>query len=328
MNGPIGGRYDVVVLGGGLAGLQAALILVRAQLRTLVLDSNRPRHAATLEAHAFLTRDNVQPSELRRLGRESVEAYEHAEFQFAHADAVERAGDGMFRVVARGIRGAPARSVEARAVLIATGLREILPEVDQLRAFYGTSIHSCLACDGWNERGKRLALFGVPGAPRLAERAVLLTSWSDDIVVFASREDLSEGEAAALAARGITVDRRRVTAILGERAVMTGVRLEDGSEIERDAAFVTPDYEAQLAFVQGLAPVRDDRGLLLSDPEGRTSVPGLYAAGEATGPGPQMLIISAGSGAVTALTIVRDLAGLSPDTRRTPPGFGEAPPVR
>lgn len=325
-DGPGGGAYDVVVIGGGPAGLQAALILARARRPVLVLDANRPRHAATLEAHAFLSRDNIPPNELRRLGRESVAAYEHAELQFARVRSVERS-EGGFLVSAEGVRGTPDRRVGARAVIVATGLREILPEVEGLRAYYGTSVHSCLNCDGWNRRGGRLALFGVPGARRLAERAVLLGRWSEDVAVFAGERELTEEQAAALRARGVRVDRRRVSAVLGERGVMTGLRLEDGETVERDGAFVDPAYEAQLDFLVGLGAVRDADGLLAVDPEGRTSVPGLYAAGEVAPPGPRMLIIAAGAGATTAIAVNRDLLDLPPQARRAD-GFVEPEGIR
>lgn len=329
---PVRGDYDVVIVGGGPSGLQAAMILARMQRPTLVLDSNRPRHSATLAAHAFLTRDNVPPNELRALGRESVEHYEHGEVQFGEVTSIEPLGqdergaaeadaDGYrFLVTSTPVRGSAPREVRAKAVLIAAGISERLPDVANLRAFYGTTIHSCLACDAWDHRGKRIALFGFPGAPRLDERAVLLSRWSDEIVLFADVDTISEAKAERLRERGIEVDRRRVVEALGDREGLTGLRVVDeaGEEgiVECQAAFVRPDYDTRVEFAEPLGLARTRHGLIRVDEEGRTSVPGVYAAGETAPPGPQMLIMAAGSGAHTAVTINRDLLGLAPDTRR------------
>lgn len=322
------GDYDVVVVGGGPAGLQAAMLLARMQRPTLVIDSNRPRHAATLAAHAFLTRDNIPPFELRAAGRDSVMHYEHGHVVFGEVTSIEPfpvdgedAREGYrFRVQSRSVRGSAPQDVRAKAVLVAAGLSERLPEVENLRAFYGTSIHSCLACDAWDHRGKRIALFGYSGAPRLDERAILLTRWSDDVILFADTESVDDETAEQLRNRGITVDRRSVVAAVGDQTGLTGLTIEcsegEQSLIPVDAAFVRPHYELRLGFADALALEVTPEGFLVVDDEGRTSMPGVYAAGEVTPPGPQMLIMAAGMGAHTAVTINRDLLGLAPDERR------------
>jgi len=116
-----GDSYDVVVIGAGPAGLSAALNLVRARRRTLVLDSSRPRNAATLMSHGFLTRDGISPLELRKLGQVEVEAYDEGEFQLAVVQSAEPA-EGGFTIRAKGVRRAPDRVVHATRILIATGL--------------------------------------------------------------------------------------------------------------------------------------------------------------------------------------------------------------
>jgi thioredoxin reductase len=308
VGGSEGDVYDVAVVGGGPAGLSATLNLVRARRTTLLLDSNRPRNAATLHSHGFLTRDGIPPLELRRLGREEIATYPHATIASARVDAIRRLDDGTFAIEARGVRGEPDVSARARAVLIATGLHERLPALPNIRAFYGTALHSCIECDGYEKSGRALALIGE--SDDLAARALELTRFTDDLVVFTCGVgEISESEERALTARGIHVERREVADIEHVQSTMTGVRLADGEVIARDAGFVRPIWTPMVEFVEGLGVERDERGLVRVDADGRTSVAGVYAAGDTTAPGPQQLIVAAGEGAHTAAAINRDLIG-------------------
>ncbi|SDH28932.1 Thioredoxin reductase [Leifsonia sp. 98AMF] len=301
--------YEVVVIGGGPAGLSAALNLARARRRVLVVDGNRPRHAATLLAHGFLTRDGVSPLELRRMGREEVDAYDNATVVFAQVGAVSVEGDG-FRVTARGVRGGSDVDVRADTVLIATGVTETMPAIPSIRAFYGTQLHSCIECDGFESAGQPLALIGE--TDDLAERALLLTQWTDDLIVFTNGvAPIGEDEERTLARLGVRVERRPIDDVVGEKGVMTGVRLADGTLVERAGGFLRPVWSPSLSFVDALDLDRDADGYLLTDADGRTSLPGVYAAGETSAPGPQQLIVAAGSGAVVAAAVNRDLIGLS-----------------
>ena len=298
-------RYDVAVIGGGPAGLSAALNLVRARRRVLLIDSNRPRNSATLLSHGYLTRDGISPLELRRLGREEFLGYEGAEHRQTVATDV-RAVDGGFEIACE-FRGQESSAL-AGVVLVTTGLAETLPDIGQLRAFYGTHVHSCIECDGYGKRDEPLALIGEH--PDLTERALLLSQWTDDLIVFTNGSDVvSSRDEAALAARGIRVDRRRVASIAGDRHGMQGVVLEDGTLVPRTGGFVRPEWSAALDYVASTGAALDPDGLLVVDGHGRTSVPGLYAAGESTAPGPQQLIVAAGDGARVAAVINRDVIG-------------------
>ncbi|MBF4462670.1 NAD(P)/FAD-dependent oxidoreductase [Rathayibacter sp. VKM Ac-2878] len=301
----MGGRYDVVVIGAGPAGLSAALNLVRARRSVLLLDSSRPRNAATLHSHGFLTRDGISPLELRRLGREEFERYEAAEVGMALVTGVERSG-GEFVVSARGVRGSADRSVVATAVVVAAGLSERLPALPSLRAYYGTAVHSCMECDGYEKAGEALALIGE--TDDLAERAMLLSQWSTDLVVFTNGTGVvSDADESLLGSIGVRVERRPVADLVGELAEMTGVALSDGDVVPRTGAFVRPVWVPVLDFLDAAGPARDAEGFLRVDAGGRTSVPGLYGAGEVTAPGPQQLIVAAGSGAQVASAVNRDL---------------------
>ncbi|MEY9854318.1 thioredoxin reductase [Leifsonia sp. EB41] len=305
----MGVSVEVIVVGGGPAGLSAALNLARARRRVLVVDGNRPRHAATLQAHGFLSRDGVPPAELRRLGREEVSGYDDADVVFAQVDSVTVDADG-FRVRGTGVRGAADVDAVAATVVIATGVAETMPALPSLRAFYGTQLHSCLECDGFEKAGEPLALIGETAD--LAERALLLTQWTDDLIVFTNGvAPVGDDEERALARLGVGVERRPIEDVVGEKGAMTGVRLADGTVVPRAGGFVRPVWTPALSFADALDLDRDTDGYLVTDAHGRTSLPGVYAAGETTAPGPQQLIVAAGSGAVVAAAVNRDLIGIA-----------------
>lgn len=297
-------HYDVVVIGGGPAGLSAALNLVRARMRVLVLDANRPRHSATLFAHGFLTRDNISPLELRRLGREDVSAYENGEVQFAAVDAVTALPDG-YRVVARGVKGHPDRDVHARRIVVATGLAETLPDIGNARAFYGTCLHSCLECDGWEKQDAPLVLIGE--SEDLALQAFRALQWTNDLLVLTNGAAVIDtAEERELAASGIRLERTPIDEITGERGDMTGLILTDGRSLAYRAGFIRPRWEARLGFLDQLGLDADGDGLVIVDERGRASRSGVYAAGDVVPPGPQQIAIAAGHGVAVSATIVDD----------------------
>lgn len=306
-------EVDVVIVGGGPAGLSAALNLARARASVVVVDAGRPRNAATLRSHGFLTRDGVSPLELRKLARAELSAYPTVRFfdrTSVTALLEQDSGDGGRFIAALQGRGSgipPA--IAARSVVIATGLRESLPPIPSLRAFYGMSIFSCAACDAWELQDKALALIGE--TPDLTARARLIARWTDRLTVFTNGSDAVETvEEAELAASGIIVERRPIEDLEGDRGGVSAVRLAGGDRIEIDGGFVRPQWHPVLDFLGGIDIERDRFGNLETDRSGRTSVPGLYAAGDAAAPGPQQLIVAAGQGARAAAVLVHDLVGV------------------
>ena len=310
---PSSTEVDVVIIGGGPAGLSAALNLGRARASVVLVDAGRPRNAATLRSHGFLTRDGVPPLELRKLARAELAAYPNVRVldrTVVTALLENEAGDGLRFIAALHGRGSgipPA--VAARSVLVATGLRETLPDISSLRAYYGMTIFSCAACDAWELQDRPLALIGE--TPDLAARARLIARWTDRLTVFTNGSDAVDTvEEAELAASGIVVERRAIDDLEGDRGAVSAVRLIDGTRIEIDGGFVRPQWHPALDFVGGIELDRDEFGNLVTDRSGRTSVAGLYAAGDAASPGPQQLIVAAGQGARAAAVLVHDLVGV------------------
>ena len=307
--GADGAVHDVLIVGGGPAGLSAALNLARSLAHVLLVDADRPRNAATINSHGFLTRDGIPPQELRRLARAELAGYPSVDVRTRQRVlSLSRDEDGLFAAAVG--RSSPGERIRARAVLLATGLRETLPDVPDLRGFYGMSLFSCAACDGFELRGRRLALFGR--CADLADRARLVARWSRDLTVFTHGADVIDAvEEAELAALGLTVERRPIVALIGAKGVLEAAELSDGSRIPLDGGFVRPDWSLDLSFLDGISPALDGGGHLVTDGSGRTSEPGLYAAGDAAAPGPQQLIVAAGAGARAAAMIVHDGLGVT-----------------
>ena len=292
-------RWDVVVVGGGPAGLSAALNLVRARRRVLLVDSNRPRNSATLLSHGYLTRDGISPLELRSLGRDELANYPESEFRKTVVTSIVRDGDEFVVTDKTG-------ETRTRTVLITTGLTEVFPALPMLRAFYGTSIHSCIACDAYEYADRPIALIGE--TDDLAERALLLSQWSRDLIVFTNGvAEVSVADEESLATRGIRIDRRAVADVAGDRSGLTGVVMADGETIAREGIFVRPIFSTGLGYADALGLDFTADGLVVVDADGRTSVPSVYAAGDSTPPGPQQLIVAAGAGGRTANAINSDL---------------------
>lgn len=300
-------EVDVVVIGAGPAGLAASLNLARQQRTVALLDSNRPRHAATLRSHGFVTRDGVPPLELRSLGRDEVLRYPTVAFERTLVRQVV-AVDGGFAVQAEQAGSSAESETRAAAVLIATGLSETLPASQHVRPWYGTSLHSCMDCDGYDKRGQALALIGETAD--LVDRAMVIRRHTDDLAVFTNGSDaVDQAGEERLAAHGVALVRAPIAAIEGDRDGMRAIVLESGERSIRTGGFVRPWWHPQLEFAEPLGLETDEEGLVVVDRVQRSSVAGVYAAGDIT-PGFRQLAVAAGAGTIAASVINRDLIAL------------------
>lgn len=301
---------EVVVIGGGPAGLSATLNLARALVDVVLVDASRPRNSATLRSHGFLTRDGIRPTELRALAKAELAVYDNVEHLERRSVTSVRAHADGFQVEIAGRGPGEHDTVTAQAVLLTAGLTETLPALPSIRSYYGMSVFSCVACDAWDLRGRPLALIGE--TPDLARRAVHLARWTADLTVFTNAADVvTSDEETALSALGIRVERTAVADLDGERGAVSSVQLADGRSIPVEGGFVRPTWTVATGFIDGLRPQESADGFLITDDSGRTSIPGLYAAGDVAVPGPQQMIIAAGNGARTAAAIVDDLQGVT-----------------
>jgi thioredoxin reductase len=287
--------YDVVVVGGGAAGLSAALVLGRARRRVAVIDAGSPRNAPATHMQGFLSRDGMPPLELLAEGRAEVASYgvEVTEGKVAQIDP------GFTVHLAHG------DSLRSRRVLVTTGVADELPEIPGVRERWGKDLLHCPYCHGWEVRDKPLGVLGtIAGA---VQHALLVRQWSDDVVFFAHTYQLSEEEGAQLQARGIRVETGAVERLVVDQDELQGVELSDGRTISRAAVFVRPSNVPHGdGLLAGLGCELGDNGFAVVDPTGRTSVRGVWAAGNVVDPRAQV-ITAAGAGSVAAIAINADL---------------------
>ena len=294
-------RYDVVVIGGGAAGLSGALALVRARRSVLVVDNGTPRNAPAEHVHNYLTRDGVPPAELYSAGRAEVSGY-GGEVVIDTVTGVRQ--DDLFVVELAG-----REAVEARRLLVTTGVVDVLPAVPGLAERFGRDVLHCPYCHGWEVRDQAIGVLAT--SPMAAHQTLLFRQWSDDVTLFLNDAlEPTEEQWEEFAARGISVVQGKVESVEVTDDKLTGVRLEGGRVIPRQALVVQTQLEARADFLTDLglkATVREARGVVLgkaidSDPTGATEVPGVWVAGNVTDP--MIQVISSAAAGLTAGTVI------------------------
>ena len=272
-------EYDVVVVGGGPAGLAAALCLGRARRSVLVIDSGRPRHAVAEGVHNFLTREGIPPAELRAVAWEQMRTYPTVDRLIGTVTSLQQRDERWTIETDQG------QTVSAPAVLLATGVVDRHPEIPGYAKLWGRSIFHCPYCHGWEVRDQALAVLGH--SPEVAQFAPLLRAWSSDVIVVTNGEPLPPEVDEELRSRSIEVRAEPITE-LAETSASNGdetngllVRFDGAPELARDALFVMssprlPDLVADLDLEI------DAGGFVQIDQHGATSRPGLWAAGDLT----------------------------------------------
>ncbi|MGW0368825.1 NAD(P)/FAD-dependent oxidoreductase [Streptomyces coeruleorubidus] len=295
-------RYAVVVVGGGTAGLSAALVLGRARHRTLVVDAGEPRNAPAAHMQGYLSRDGMPPAEFLAVGREEIARY-GVELVRDRVVEVERGED--FAVVLAG-----GRTVRARRLVIATGLKDELPAVPGVAERFGRDVLHCPFCHGWEVRDQP---FGVlASSPASVHQALIVSQWSKDVRFFlhtVAEEELSDQDLRRLAAAGVDVVPGEVAGLVVEDDRLTGVRLADGTTHARSVLFVGPRPVPQTGLLERLGAELHETpfgAYPVVDPTGLTTVPGVWATGNAIGFAEQVVHAASG-GYRAAAAIVGDL---------------------
>ncbi len=287
-------EFDVVIVGGGVAGLSAALVLGRARRKVAVIDGGTPRNAPAAHAQGFLTRDGIPPKELLQIGREEVRGY-----------GVEIIDDVVFRLRQdKAVELAGGRVVTGRRILVTTGLADELPDVPGVRERFGTDVLHCPYCHGWEVRDQRLAVLGT--SEKSVHQALIVWQWSKDLVFFPHTQDVSAEDREKLVALGIRIVDGKVSELVAENDRLIGVRMVNGEFVERDAVFVGPRFVPHDKLLDQIGCEHTEEGFVAVDAQGRTSVDGVWAAGNVVDPMAQ-LIVAAGDAYRLAAALNFDL---------------------
>jgi thioredoxin reductase len=294
--------YDVVVIGGGPAGLQSALTLGRLHRSVLLLDSGEYRNAAAKEMHNFVTHDGRSPEEFRATARRDLQAYDTVEVRDMRATEVAD-GDGLWRVTLDDAGSVEASEETARRVVLATGLHDTLPDISGLSDLWGDVVAHCPYCHGHELSGRPVGILG--SGPHVARVALLLERIAARITVYADGAELDEATSVQLAQAGVGVRREKVSGVR-RRSTGATVALSNGADEEVAGLFVSTALAQAAPFAEQLSLEMLPSGCIRVDELGRTGRQGIFAAGDlahlAALPMPLASVLNAASAGLLAAT--------------------------
>lgn len=289
-------EFDVIIIGGGPAGLSAALLLGRSRRSVLLFDNNKPRNAAATAVHGFLTRDGIAPQELRRIARDQLRSYPNVRLDENDVTDVRKLDAGFEVLVAQDTH-------PCRRLLIATGVLDEMPAITGFADFYGKGIFHCPYCDAWEYSDKRLGVFAFGSSA--AGLALELTCWSKTISVFTDGQALSDNTREDLRRFGITLHEQAIARVEGN-GTLEVVVLSDGTRVPCDALFFNTDRVQRSFFARKLGCAMNEGDTVSTGNFETTNVPELFVAGDASR-SVQFAIVAAGEGAEAAFAINQSL---------------------
>jgi thioredoxin reductase len=305
-----GRAYDVVIVGGGAAGLSAALVLGRARRRVVVIDAGQARNAPAAQMHGFLGSDGLPPAELLARGRAEVAGY-GVQLVAGTVTAVGPCASAAKSSSARRrfqVTLNDGSVLQTRAVLVTTGLRDEVPDVPGVRERWGRDLLHCPYCHGYEVADQPVGI--LAGGPATTAESLahahIIRQWSDDVVFFANGATLTAAQREQLVARAIGVVEEPVVRLAVEDDHLSGVVIDSGRIVPRTAIFVRPRFVPNDTLLVDLGCTVRDTGWVQVDGTGATSVPGVWAAGNATNPRAQV-ITAAGEGSAAAIAINNSL---------------------
>ena len=288
--------YDVIVIGGGPAGLSAALHFGRGLKETLIIDADEPRNKVTEVSNGFLTQDGTSPHEFRENARKDVLKYDNVALMNDRVTDIEKDGDDF-------IISTNSDEYKSRQVLLATGLKEETPDIPNFDEFYGTSAFYCPWCDGYELRGRRLAVMADEDSTR--NLVMLIANWSDDLIICTDGKNLLDADdKAMLEEKGFDYNESVISRMTGSDGMLESLEFEDGTTEAVEGMFAKMNWDTDFDFLETLDPDREDDGGLRTNPLDETSIHGLFAAGETKTGESSHLINAAASGADVAKSMM------------------------
>jgi thioredoxin reductase len=293
--------FDCAIIGGGPAGLNAALVLGRARRDILLFDNNNPRNAVTHESHGFITRDGVNPKEFREIAHKEIEKYPSVIYENKKIASVIK-NDGLFNLTTSNNE-----TYQSKTIIIATGLKDNLPDIENISDYYGKSLFNCPYCDGWELRDKPLVVI-IDEPVQGFHFIQTVYNWSKDLVVCTNGKLFENSDQKRLIQKkGIKIIENRIKAFAGENGQMEKVVFDNGESVTVKGGFVLPRPSQTSAFAKDLRCEFNSLGGISTDSYGRTNIKWVYSAGDASIVAPAQLIIAAAEGLQAAVGVNRDL---------------------
>ncbi|MCD2136434.1 NAD(P)/FAD-dependent oxidoreductase [Salinicoccus halitifaciens] len=288
--------YDVIVIGGGPAGLSAALNFGRGLKETLVIDAGEPRNRVAEVSNGFLTQDDINPYEFREKARKDVLKYDNVSLTEDRVTDIDKDGEDF-------IITTESDEFKSRQVLLATGLKEETPDIENFDEFYGTSAFYCPWCDGYELKGKRIAVMADEDST--SNLVMLLANWSQDLILCTGGKSLlNDEDKIMLKDKGFDYSESPVSRMVGSDGMLEKLEFEDGTTEAVEGMFAKMKWDTDFDFLETLNPDREDDGGLRTNPVGETSVKGLFTAGETKTGVSSQLINAAASGADVAKSMM------------------------
>lgn len=293
--------FDCAIIGGGPAGLNAALVLGRARRNTVLFDNDNPRNAVTQESHGFITRDGVKPQEFREIAHKDIGKYPSVVYEKKQITSVIK-NDHLFELTS-----SENEIYQSKTIIISTGLKDVLPEIDNISEYYGKSLFNCPYCDGWELRDKPLVVI-IEEQTQGFHFIQTIYNWSKDLIVCTNGKSIFNSEQKHLINnKGIKIMENKIKNFEGKNGQMEKIYFENGDSVIRKGGFVLPQPIQASDFASKLGCEYNSLGGISVDFYGRTNIQGVYAAGDASVFAPAQLIIAAADGLKAAAGVNRDL---------------------
>jgi thioredoxin reductase len=293
--------FDCAIIGGGPAGLNAALVLGRARRNTILFDNNNPRNAVTQESHGFITRDGIKPKEFREIAHRDISKYPSVIHEKSEILSITKK-EQLFELV-----NSNKELHQSKTIIIATGLKDVLPPIENISDYYGKSLFNCPYCDGWELRDKPLVVI-IEEQTQGFHFIQTVYNWSKDLIVCTNGKSILNSEQKLLIQnKGIKILENKINNFEGKNGQMEKINFENGDSIIRKGGFVLPQPIQASEFAKKLGCENNSLGGISVDFYGRTNIGGVYAAGDASVFAPAQLIIAAADGLKAAVGVNRDL---------------------
>ncbi|MBW4850629.1 NAD(P)/FAD-dependent oxidoreductase [Bacillus safensis] len=289
---------DCAIIGGGPAGLNAALVVGRGRKQVIVFDDELPRNRVTQESHGFITNDGMTPFEIRQAGEADLQKYPNIQIKRSRINDIQKREEFFTLLTHEG------DIFEAKKIILATGLQDILPEIEGIHDVYGKTLFSCPFCDGWELKDKALAL--IAENQRALHMAKLISNWTKDLIVFTNGHGLAEEDKSLLTEHSIQVIDVPIVSIDHDNGELRSLQLANGETVKREGGFVASEFKQSAPFAEKLGCQMTKNAGIETDILGRTTVSGVFACGDNLG-GPAQLVLAAAAGSQAGMGVIHEL---------------------